>query len=92
MLHEWGDENRRRSNRFQSFKPETLRGSNMIKLHTHAKRTLGEAGTRIEEAVKLPQGEDLNEWLAMHTVDFYNEITLLYVTVHSLYSPAGLDE
>ena len=26
----------------------------------------------------LPPGEDLNEWLAVNTVDFFNEINLLY--------------
>lgn len=24
-------------------------------------------------AVELPAGEDLNEWLAVNTIDFYNE-------------------
>jgi len=29
-------------------------------------------------AVKLPKGEQLNEWLAVNTVDFFNEINMLY--------------
>ena len=29
-------------------------------------------------AVRLPDGEDENEWLAVHVVDFYNEVSLLY--------------
>ena len=29
-------------------------------------------------AVELPEGEDLNEWLAVNTIEFYNEISLLY--------------
>ena len=36
------------------------------------------------DAVRLPEGEDLNEWFAMHIVDFYNEITLLYAIVAEL--------
>jgi MOB kinase activator 1 len=28
--------------------------------------------------VRLPKGEDFNEWLAVNTVDFFNEISLLY--------------
>ncbi len=33
------------------------------------------------EAVKLPPGEDLNEWLAVNTVDFYNAVSILYATL-----------
>eukprot|EP01038_Epipyxis_sp_PR26KG_P015088 gene15088-20301_t len=29
-------------------------------------------------AVKLPDGEDLNEWLASNAVDFYNELSLIW--------------
>lgn len=29
-------------------------------------------------AVELPDGEDLNEWLAVNVIEFYNEISLLY--------------
>ena len=29
----------------------------------------------------LPPGEDLNEWLAVNTVDFYNAISMLYGTL-----------
>ena len=43
---------------------------------TIAKKTLGTGD--IAAAVKLPEGEDKNEWFAMHVVDFYNEISLLY--------------
>ncbi|VVB17008.1 unnamed protein product [Arabis nemorensis] len=35
----------------------------------------------LREAVKLPPGEDKNEWLAINTVDFYNQITILYATL-----------
>jgi len=31
-------------------------------------------------AVQLPEGEDLNEWLAVHTVDFFNHLNMLYGT------------
>ena len=31
--------------------------------------------------VKLPEGENLNEWLAVNTVDFFNELNLIYGTV-----------
>lgn len=35
----------------------------------------------MRSAVMLPKGEDLNEWLAVNTVDFFNEISLLYGTI-----------
>ena len=33
------------------------------------------------EAVALPAGEELKEWLAVNTVDFYNAISILYSTL-----------
>jgi len=41
-----------------------------------AKATLGSGDLRL--AVQLPAREDLNEWLAVNTVDFFNQINLLY--------------
>ncbi|KAL0374561.1 UNVERIFIED_CONTAM: MOB kinase activator-like 1A [Sesamum radiatum] len=41
--------------------------------------TLGSGNLR--EAVKLPTGEDLNEWLAVNTVDFFNQVNILYGTL-----------
>ena len=32
----------------------------------------------LKEAVRLPKGEDLNEWIASNTVDFFDEVSLLY--------------
>jgi MOB kinase activator 1 len=51
-------------------------GKKRSDLHEYAVATLG-AGN-MTEAVKLPKGEDFNEWLAVHVVDFFNEISLLY--------------
>ncbi len=45
----------------------------------HIDATLGSGN--IMEAVKLPPGEDLNEWLAVNTVDFYNAVSILYATL-----------
>jgi len=44
-------------------------GSKKHKLSEYAKATLGSGNMR--NAVVLPQGEDLNEWLAVNTVDFF---------------------
>jgi len=38
-------------------------------------------GQNMGEAVMLPKGEDLNEWLSVHTLDFFNEVSLLYGTI-----------
>lgn len=40
------------------------------------KRTLG-AGNLVA-TVRLPEGEEKNDWLASNTVDFFNELSLLY--------------
>jgi hypothetical protein len=33
------------------------------------------------QVVQLPKGEDFNDWLAVHVVDFFNRINLIYGTV-----------
>lgn len=35
-------------------------------------------------AVKLPNGHDRNEWLAINTVDFYNQLNLIYGSITDL--------
>uniref|UniRef100_A0A7S2W3I1 Uncharacterized protein n=1 Tax=Mucochytrium quahogii TaxID=96639 RepID=A0A7S2W3I1_9STRA len=45
-------------------------------LSQYTKRTLGSGNLRA--AVTLPDNEEQNEWLAANTVDFFNEISLLY--------------
>lgn len=46
--------------------------------------TLGSGN--LEIAVELPEGEDLNEWLAVNTIEFYNDsnLILLYHKKHFL--------
>ncbi len=50
-----------------------------MQLKRHIEATLGSGN--IIEAVRLPPGEDLKEWLAVNTVDFYNAISILYATL-----------
>lgn len=45
-------------------------------LSDYTRRTLGSGN--LKAAVTLPAHEELNEWLASNTVDFFNEISLLY--------------
>ncbi|KAJ1566318.1 Mitotic exit network component [Cladochytrium tenue] len=45
-------------------------------LRRYAEATLGEANLRV--AVRLPDGEDPDEWLAVHVVDFVGQAAALY--------------
>ena len=62
----------------KTFKPKRAHraGTKRFELHKYAQATLGTGN--LHEAVTLPDGEDANEWLAVNTVDFFNEINLLY--------------
>ena len=47
--------------------------------------TLGSGNLR--NAVKLPDKADLNEWLAVNTLDFFNQINMLYGTITEFCTP-----
>ncbi|KAK3102127.1 hypothetical protein FSP39_009026 [Pinctada imbricata] len=49
-------------------------------LHKQANASLN-SGIDLKEVVKLPAGEDMNDWIAVHVVDFFNRINLLYGTI-----------
>lgn len=36
------------------------------------------SGINLKECVKLPDDEDSNDWVAVHIVDFFNRINLIY--------------
>lgn len=57
-------------------KKTTPVGSKGLTLKRHIEATLGSGNIR--DAVRLPVGEDLYEWLAVNTVDFYNAISVLF--------------
>ncbi|KAG8955631.1 Mitotic exit network component [Tulasnella sp. 424] len=64
----------------RTFKPrKDVPGSKQYALRQFAEATLGSGNLRA--AVVLPEGEDLNEWLAVHAVDFFNHLNMLYGTV-----------
>ncbi|CAI9782687.1 unnamed protein product [Fraxinus pennsylvanica] len=69
---------RRRHKKFQSRKG-TPSGSKGFQLQKHLTATLDSINLR--EAVQLPLGEDVNEWLAINTVDFCNQVSMLYATL-----------
>jgi len=60
----------------KKFSPGTLRYS----LHKQAQASLS-SGINLRSVVQLPEGEDLNDWIAVHVVDFFNRINLIYGTV-----------
>ncbi|XP_006650185.1 MOB kinase activator-like 1A [Oryza brachyantha] len=64
-----------------TFRPKksATSGGKGLQLKKHIDTTLGSGNLR--EAVRLPIGEDLNEWLAVNTVDFFNQVSVLYGTL-----------
>ncbi|KAI9677706.1 MAG: Mitotic exit network component [Trizodia sp. TS-e1964] len=73
------------------FKPRNAnKGTSSYQLRQFAEATLGSGSLR--KAVKLPEGEDLNEWLAVNVVDFYNQINLLYGSITEFCSPQSCPE
>ena len=73
--------------RTKSFRPKRKieKGQRGYGLRQIAKMTLGSGN--LGQAVELPMGEELNEWLAVNTIEFYNEINLLYGTVQEFCTP-----
>ncbi|MCJ1267859.1 Mitotic exit network component [Lobaria immixta] len=73
------------------FKPRNPnKGNSSYQLRQFAEATLGSGSLR--KAVKLPEGEDLSEWLAVNVVDFYNQINLLYGSITEFCSPQSCPE
>jgi len=60
----------------KNFKEGTIR----FQLHKKATACLA-SEVDLSDAVKLPAEEERNEWLAVHVVDFFNRINLIYGTV-----------
>ncbi|KAH7256713.1 Mob1/phocein [Fusarium tricinctum] len=82
------DSNQRTRNQFR---PRVGKGgSASYQLRQYAEVTLG--GGSLRKVVKLPEGEDENEWLAVNMVDFYNQINLLYGAITEFCSPQSCPE
>ncbi|GAM84630.1 hypothetical protein ANO11243_026270 [Dothideomycetidae sp. 11243] len=74
-----------------AFKPQRAhKGSNAWQLKQFADATLGNGS--LKKVVKLPEGEDRDEWLAVNIVDFYNQINLLYGAITEFCSPQSCPE
>jgi MOB kinase activator 1 len=68
--------------RNKTFKPAKQlpkgRGNLHKTIQATMKATLG--GGELRQAVKLPEGEEMNEWIAVNTVHFYNAANMIYGT------------
>ncbi|PWA99857.1 MOB kinase activator 1A [Artemisia annua] len=53
-------------------------------LKKHFDATLGSGNLR--KVTRLISGEDLNEWLAINAVDFFNQVNLSYGTLAEFYT------
>jgi len=54
--------------------------------HKKSQKTLKNMGD-LKRAVKCPDKDHLDEWLAVHTVDFYSHITILYGSISEFCTP-----
>ncbi|XP_055690773.1 MOB kinase activator-like 3 isoform X2 [Lutzomyia longipalpis] len=66
----------------KTFRPKKrfTQGTIRYSLHKQAQASLN-SGINLRQVVRLPQGENMNDWLAVHVVDFFNRINLIYGTV-----------
>jgi len=62
------------------------RGTVRHSLRQALKLTLG-SGASVKESVKLPPGQDRNEWIAMNTIEMQNTVTLIYSLVAEKCTP-----
>ncbi|CEH18355.1 probable mob1 protein [Ceraceosorus bombacis] len=71
----------------RTFKPKrnVPEGTKQYQLKRYAEATLGSGNLR--QAVVLPEGEDLDEWLAVNTGDFFNHLNMLYGTITEFCTP-----
>ncbi|KAK0090444.1 hypothetical protein PV325_000108 [Microctonus aethiopoides] len=66
----------------KTFRPKKkfTHGTLRYSLHKQAQASLS-SGINLRTAVQLPPGEDFDDWMAVHVVDFFNRINLIYGTI-----------
>ncbi|MBN3315572.1 MKNK2 kinase, partial [Atractosteus spatula] len=69
-------------NKDKTFRPKRKfePGTQRFELHKKAQASLN-AGLDLKQAVQLPTGENLHDWVAVHVVDFFNRVNLIYGTI-----------
>ena len=70
---------------FQTFKPKKgfERGTLKFNLHKQANASLN-SGIDLKEVVKLPPGEDVNDWIAVHGI-YALSLYSFFLSKHSRY-------
>lgn len=66
-----------RDKTFKQKKKNIPEGTMRYDLHKRANASL-QSGIDVKQVVKLPPEEDLNDWIAVHVVDFFNRINVIY--------------
>lgn len=65
---------------FREKKKNIDEGTLRYDLHKRANASL-HSGIDLKQVVKLPSDEELNDWIAVHVVDFFNRINIIYGVV-----------
>lgn len=55
-------------------------GTQRFELYKKAQASL-KSGLDLRKVVQLPEGENISDWIAVHVVDFFNRINLIYGTM-----------
>ncbi|KAG1688996.1 hypothetical protein DVH05_002879 [Phytophthora capsici] len=55
-------------------------GTRTWNLHRYIKNSMA-CGLDLADCIQIPEGCKLDEWVAVHVIDFFNEISLLYGTI-----------
>lgn len=69
-----------RDKTFRQKKKNFPEGTLRYDLHKRANASL-HSGIDLKTVVKLPPEEDVNDWIAVHVVDFFNRINVIYGVV-----------
>ncbi|KAE8610065.1 hypothetical protein XENTR_v10012003 [Xenopus tropicalis] len=69
-------------NKDKTFRPRKKfePGTQRFELYKKAQASL-KSGLDLKTVVQLPPGENINDWIAVHVVDFFNRINLIYGTM-----------
>ncbi|KAF2977998.1 hypothetical protein EK904_011511 [Melospiza melodia maxima] len=69
-------------NKDKTFRPRKKfePGTQRFELYKKAQASL-KSGLDLKAVVQLPPGESINDWIAVHVVDFFNRINLIYGTM-----------
>ena len=61
----------------------------LISLFLSCSQATLNSGLDLKQAVSLPEEEEYNDWIAVHVVDFFNRINVIYGTVQDFCTDAS---